>query len=42
MSKTSNKQKYECLVPWLEWFKKQYGYKKHVRKYSVQRQGPNA
>ncbi len=31
MSKTSNKQKYECLVPWLEWFKKQYGYKKHVK-----------
>lgn len=23
MSKTSNKQKYECLMPWLEWFKKQ-------------------
>jgi hypothetical protein len=22
MSKTSNKQRYECLMPWLDWFKK--------------------
>jgi hypothetical protein len=22
MSKTSNKQKYECLISWLDWFKK--------------------
>jgi hypothetical protein len=31
MSKTSSKQRYECLVVWLEWFKKQPGYRKHIR-----------
>lgn len=31
MSKTTVKQKYECYVAWLEWFKKQPGYKKHVK-----------
>jgi len=29
MSKTSNKQKYECLMPWLEVFKKSHSYRKH-------------
>lgn len=29
MSKTSNKQKYECLVSWLETFKKSHDYKRH-------------
>jgi|LakMenEpi03Aug12_release.lakeMendotaPanAssembly.Ray.scaffolds.fasta_scaffold67678_3 hypothetical protein len=31
MSKTSNKQKLDCLKVWLEWFKKNPGYprKKH-------------
>lgn len=28
MSKSSNKQKVECLLPWLEWFKKHHGYKR--------------
>lgn len=36
MSKTSNKQKYECLMPWLEWFKKSHNYKKHNSKKSKQ------
>lgn len=31
MSKTSNKQRVECYVAWLEWFKRQHGYKKHVK-----------
>ena len=31
MSKSSSKQKIECLIPWLEWFKKQDKYKKHVK-----------
>lgn len=36
MSKTSNKQKLECLMPWLEWFKKSHNYKKHNSKKSKQ------
>ena len=33
MSNTSYKQKIECLIPWLEWLKKQPNYKpKQVKK----------
>lgn len=34
MSKTSNKQKLECLRPYLEWLKKQPNYPRKRRKQS--------
>lgn len=36
MSKTSNKQKIECLRPWLEWLKKQPKYPRKKRRVVVE------
>lgn len=31
MSKSKRMPRYECYVSWLAWFKKQPGYKKHIK-----------
>lgn len=31
MSKITTKMRVECFQSWLEWFKRQPGYKKHVK-----------